>query len=163
MCYYFCMLIRKAETKDIDEILHLLSDVLELHVRIRPDIFESGHTKYTKKELIHKLNEENFHVYVGEISNKVVAYAMCVIELPKFTHTMKKVKTMYIDDIEVNPEYRGQGLGRELFEFLKKEAKRIGCYNITLNEWEGNDGARKFYEKLGMKPQKTTLEFILKH
>lgn len=156
------MLIRKAEIKDIDEILYLLSDVLELHVRIRPDIFESGHTKYTKEELINKLNEENFHVYVGEISNKVVAYAMCVIELPKFTHTMKKVKTMYIDDIEVNPDYRGQGLGRLLFEFLKEEAKRLGCYNITLNEWEGNDGAIKFYEKLGMKPQKTTLELILK-
>ena len=156
------MLIRKAEIKDIDEILYLLSDVLELHVRIRPDIFESGHTKYTKEELIIKLSEDNFHIYVGEISNKVVAYAMCVIELPKFTHTMKKVKTMYIDDIEVNPEYRGQGLGRELFEYLKEEAKRLNCYNITLNEWEGNDGARKFYEKLGMKPQKTTLELILK-
>ena len=156
------MLIRKAEIKDIDEILFLLSDVLELHARIRPDIFESGHTKYTKEELINKLCEENFHIYVGEISNKVVAYAMCIIELPKFTHTMKKVKTMFIDDIEVNPEYRGQGLGRELFEYLKEEAKRLNCYNITLNEWEGNDGARKFYEKLGMKPQKTTLELILK-
>ena len=156
------MLIRKAEIKDIDEILYLLSDVLELHARIRPDIFESGHTKYTKEELIAKLSEENFHVYVGEISNKVVAYAMCVIELPKFTHTMKQVKTMYIDDIEVNPNYRGQGLGRELFDYLKEEAKRLNCYNITLNEWEGNDGAKKFYEKLGMKPQKTTLELFLK-
>jgi len=156
------MLIRKAELKDIDDILYLLSDVLELHVRIRPDIFESGHTKYTKEELFNKLSEDNFYVYVGEISKKVVAYAMCIIELPKFTHTMKKVKTMYIDDIEVNPEYRGQGLGRELFEYLKEEAKRLNCYNITLNEWEGNDGARKFYEKLGMKPQKTTLELILK-
>ena len=128
-------------------------------MRIRPDIFESGHTK---EELMNKLNEENFHVYVGEISNKVVAYAMCVIELPKFTHTMKQVKTMYTDDIEVNPNYRGQGLGRELFEYLKEEAKRLNCYNITLNEWEGNDGAREFYEKLGMRSQKTTLELILK-
>ena len=156
------MLIRKAETKDIDDILYLLSDVLELHAQIRPDIFESGHTKYTKEELIDKLSEENFYVYVGELDNKVVAYAMCKLELPSFTNTMKPIRTLFIDDIEVNPIYRGQGLGRELFEFLKGEAKRLGCYNITLNEWEGNDGARKFYEKLGMKPQKTTLEFILK-
>ena len=156
------MLIRKAQIKDIDDILYLLSDVLELHAKIRPDIFESGHTKYTKEELIDKLNEDNFYIYVGEISNKVVAYAMCIVETPKFVHTMKNIKTMYIDDIEVNPSYRGQGLGRELFEFLKEEAKCLNCYNITLNEWEGNEGARKFYEKLGMKPQKTTLEFIIK-
>lgn len=44
----------------------------------------------------------------------------------------------------------------------KAEAKRLGCYNITLNEWEGNEGARKFYERLGMEPQRTTLELILK-
>ena len=156
------MLIRKAEIKDVDDILYLLSDVLELHAKIRPDIFESGHTKYTKEELEALLSVDNFHVYVGEISNKVVAYAMCKIEYPPFTHTMKRIKTMYIDDIEVNPDYRGQGLGRKLFEFLKGEATRLDCYNITLNEWEGNEGARKFYEKLGMKPQKTTLEYILK-
>lgn len=156
------MLIRKAEIKDIDDILYLLSDVLEIHAKIRPDIFLSGHTKYTKEELIDKLSEDNFYVYVGETSNKVVAYAMCAIETPKFVHTMKPIKSMYIDDIEVNPDFRGQGLGRELFEFLKEEAKRLNCYNITLNEWEGNDGARAFYEKLGMKPQKTTLELILK-
>ena len=100
-CYPIDMLIRKAEIKDIDDILYLLSDVLELHAKIRPDIFESGHTKYTKEELIAKLSEDNFRVYVGEISNKVVAYAMCVIETPKFVHTMKPIKTMYIDDIEV--------------------------------------------------------------
>ena len=99
------MLIRKAEIKDIDDILYLLMDVLEIHAKIRPDIFESGHTKYTKEELISKLNEDNFFIYVGEISNKVVAYAMCVIETPKYVNTMKPIKSMYIDDIEVNPSY----------------------------------------------------------
>ena len=156
------MLIRKAELKDIEDILYLLSDVLELHASIRPDIFISGKTKYTKEELVNKLSEDNFYVYVGEISNKVVGYVMCELQHPQFNNTMRQIKTLYIDDLEVNPSYRGQGLGRELFEFIKGEAKRLNCYNITLNEWEGNDRARKFYDKLGMKPQKTTIEYILK-
>ena len=40
-------------------------------------------------------------------------------------------------------------------------AERLGCYNITLNVWAGNDGAQKFYEAMGMKPRKTMLETIL--
>ena len=156
------MLIRKAELKDIDDILYLLSDVLEIHAKIRPDIFVSGNTKYTKEELINKLNGDNYFIYVATIDDKVVGHIMYFIETPQFRHTMKPIKTLFIDDLEVNPNYRGQGIGRVLFDFIKEEAKRLDCYNITLNEWEGNDNARKFYEKLGMKPQKTTLELILK-
>ena len=155
------MLIRKAEIKDIDDILYLLSDVLEIHAKIRPDIFISGHTKYNKEELINKLNEDNYFIYVATIDDKVVGHIMYYIETPKFTHTMKQVKSLFIDDLEVNKDYRGQGIGRSLFDFIKEEASRLNCYNITLNEWEGNDGARKFYEKLGMKPQRTILEYIL--
>ena len=29
------------------------------------------------------------------------------------------------------------------------EAKRLGCYEVTLNVWAGNTSAEKFYEKMG--------------
>ena len=48
-----------------------------------------------------------------------------------------------------------------LFEHVKTYAKAGGFYNITLNVWECNPGARKFYESLGFKPQKTGMETIL--
>ena len=38
----------------------------------------------------------------------------------------------------------------------------IGCHNITLNVWEGNDPALSFYRKMGMQVQKTTMEVVLK-
>ena len=38
----------------------------------------------------------------------------------------------------------------------------MGCYEVTLNVWEGNDTARRFYEKMGMVPKETQMEFILK-
>ena len=42
-----------------------------------------------------------------------------------------------------------------------KNAKSIGCYNMTLNVWEGNDPACSFYKNMGMKVQKTGMEVIL--
>ena len=40
-------------------------------------------------------------------------------------------------------------------------AKVCGCYNVTLNVWAGNDSALKFYEKVGLKVQKTGMEKVL--
>ena len=45
------MRIRRASKKDIEGVNRLLSQVLEIHANIRPDIFISGTKKYTDIEL----------------------------------------------------------------------------------------------------------------
>ena len=52
------MTIRRAAEKDIPQVLALLSQVLELHAEIRPDIFIPGTTKYTTEELAAMLKDE---------------------------------------------------------------------------------------------------------
>ena len=71
------------------------------------------------------------------------------------------IKTLYIDDICVDEGHRRMNIGTMLFEYVKEYAKTNGFYNITLNVWECNPGAGKFYEALGFKPQKTCMETIL--
>jgi ribosomal protein S18 acetylase RimI-like enzyme len=46
-------------------------------------------------------------------------------------------------------------------EHVKKEAAERGCYEITLNVWEGNDSARRFYESMGFGIKETQMEMIL--
>lgn len=41
------------------------------------------------------------------------------------------------------------------------EAKKSGCYHITLNVWSLNEEAQRFYEKCGLKPLKTVMEQVL--
>ena len=45
--------------------------------------------------------------------------------------------------------------------FKPNTTKYIGCNNITLNVWDGNDPALNFYRNMGMKVQKTTMEIHL--
>ena len=52
------MNIRRAEKKDTGKILKLLGEVLEIHSKIRPDIFISGTTKYTENQLAEKFNDD---------------------------------------------------------------------------------------------------------
>jgi ribosomal protein S18 acetylase RimI-like enzyme len=70
--------------------------------------------------------------------------------------------SLFIDDLCVDASARGQHIGEQLFEHVKSEAKRLGCYEVTLNVWEGNDSARGFYDKMGLKVKESMMEFILK-
>ena len=49
---------------------------------------------------------------------------------------------------------RGKHVGKALYEFVRDYAKSIGCNNITLNVWEGNEPAQLFYRSMGMQVQK---------
>ena len=61
----------------------------------------------------------------------------------------------------VDENARGQHVGRSLYEYVRGYAQSIGCNNITLNVWNGNEPAWRFYNSMGMQVQKTTMEVIL--
>ena len=156
------MKIRTAQEKDIDKILALLSQVLELHAAIRPDIFVPGTTKYSHDELKAMFREENRRIYVAvEDKDEVLGYAFCELRSQKNRDNLVPFTSIYIDDLCVDETIRGQHIGKELFEQVRKEASAMGCFEITLNVWEGNDTARKFYDSMGFKPKSTTMEYIL--
>ena len=74
---------------------------------------------------------------------------------------MVQFKSLFIDDLCVDQQARGQHIGESLFEHVKKEARKMGCYEVTLNVWSGNTSAEKFYEKMGMKTKERQMEYIL--
>jgi ribosomal protein S18 acetylase RimI-like enzyme len=76
-------------------------------------------------------------------------------------HLLQDIKTLYIDDICVDETARGKHIGKALYEYVRDYAKSIGCNNITLNVWEGNDRAMGFYRQMGYTPRKTVMEKLL--
>ena len=157
------MTIRRANENDIPRLLELLEQVLQVHADIRPDIFIPGTTKYTNEELAQMIKDDTKPIYVAADENdNCLGYAFCQLQEQPFSNNMVPFKSLFIDDLCVAADTRGMHVGSALFEFAKEEAKRLGCYELTLNVWEGNDSARHFYEKMGMKPKETMMEYILK-
>lgn len=157
------MALRRAEERDIKDILRLLVQVNMVHHSGRPDIFLGPATKYTAEELQEMLSDELRPIFVltdGEDA-RVLGYAFCKIELPPEDHILTPVKGLYIDDICVDEESRGQRIGSRLYAYVTDYARSIGCYHVTLNVWECNPGAKRFYESLGMDVMKTTMEQLL--
>lgn len=153
--------IRRAQNCDIDKTMILLGEVLELHAEIRPDIFISGTTKYTREELQAIFDNDGTPVFVAVDGSEVVGYAFCVMKRQPFSTNMRDFSTLFIDDLCVDKNCRGKHVGTLLFEYVKQYAKEHGCYDVTLNVWEGNDNARRFYEKMGMFVKETQMEILL--
>ena len=156
------MNIRRAEKKDIPQIIELLGQVLQIHADIRPDIFIPETTKYTNDELEQMIKDEMKPIYVAVNENDMcVGYAFCQLKEQPFSNNMVQFKSLFIDDLCVDKSTRGQHIGEQFFEYVKSEAKRMGCYEVTLNVWAGNTSAEKFYEKMGLKTKERQLEYIL--
>ena len=155
-------MIRKAEERDIPRIMELLGQVLQIHADIRPDIFIPGTTKYTVDELKELLKNKEKPIYIAANEADVwVGYAFCQLQEQPFSNNMVQFKSLFIDDLCVDQQARGQHIGESLFEYVKNEANRMNCYEVTLNVWAGNASAEKFYEKMGMTTKERQMEYIL--
>lgn len=153
-------MIRKANKNDIGRIIELLHQVNMVHHEIRPDLFKSYTTKYNEQELEALLDNDSNPIFVYD-DGEVLGHAFCQITDVKSHKLLQDAKTLYIDDICVDEKARGKHVGKALYEFVRDYAKSIGCYNMTLNVWEGNEPALSFYKNMGMKVQKTGMEEII--
>ena len=155
------MLIRRAVEGDIADIDRLLYQVAAVHNKIRPDLFKEGSKKYTDDELKEIIKDDSRPIFIADEDGEVLGYAFCEIQKHVNDGALNDFTGLYIDDLCVDELKRGRHTGRALFEHVKDYAKEIGCHNLTLNVWTGNTDAEIFYEKQGLKPQKTTLETLL--
>ena len=154
-------IVRKAVPEDIPAILKLLVQVNMVHHNGRPDLFNGPTTKYTEDELREILLRDETPVFVcADENDRVLGHGFCIMQHAG-GRLMVEHDTLYIDDICVDAEARGLGVGRALYDHILEYAREKNCYNVTLNVWSCNPGAMAFYEKLGLTPYKVGMEVIL--
>lgn len=83
--------------------------------------------------------------HVAELDGKVVGIAVWFFNYSTWTGR----HGIYLEDLFVDPEIRGAGIARALFEALAGEAKAHDCARLDWNVLDWNDLAKGFYRKLG--------------
>ena len=106
------------------------------------------------KNILKKILEnENHIIHVAELNGKIVGSTTLLIE-QKFIHEGGFVG--HIEDVVVNKEFEGQGIGMKLVLSLLDVAKEKKCYKTILN---CEDKLIPFYEKIGFKQKSTEMRF----
>ena len=156
------MEIRRAREQDMEGINRLLKQVCMVHHKGRPDLFKYGAKKYTDDQLRAIIHDDSSPIFTAlDEKGNVAGYAFCIFQQHLDSNILTDIKTLYIDDLCVDENLRGQHIGRSLYEAVLAFAQKQGCYNVTLNVWSLNEPAMKFYEACGLKPQKIGMEVIL--
>lgn len=154
--------VRRAKKNDIARILELLVQVDMVHHNGRPDLFKGPATKYNETELEEIIADDSTPVFVCvDANDNVTGHAFCVHKQVLNDSVLTDIRTLYIDDICVDEKARGLGVGKALYNYVIDYARKEEFYNVTLNVWSCNPGAIKFYESMGLKPQKIGMELVL--
>lgn len=134
--------IRRATRKDVDAIHEL---VVELAVATGMQ----HKVKSTSADfLAHGFGADpHFHALVAEKNGRIIGLCLYFYEFS----TWLGRPGIYIQDLVVRSEVRSAGLGRQLVAETVRVAQQKGATHLRLSVDANNEGAIRFYQKLGMK------------
>jgi GNAT superfamily N-acetyltransferase len=129
--------IRRAEKRDCPRMLELVHELAAFERA--PD-----EVSVTLEHFEESGFGENpvYWAFVAEAGDKVVAFALYYIR-----YSTWKGQRMYLEDILVTEQYRGNKIGKMLFDRLVEEAKEKNLQGIAWQVLEWNEPAIKFYQK----------------
>ena len=106
-------------------------------------------------DLIELFEEHNSITFAYcQDNNKIIGIAlMC-------TYTVISGEKGWIEDVVVETEYRGKGLGRKLMNKLLEVAKEKNLSQVLLFSGSHRTAARHLYTELGFQPKNSQLYFL---
>jgi GNAT superfamily N-acetyltransferase len=86
-----------------------------------------------------------FDAFLAEVEGRAVGYAL-VFETYS---TLRAQPSLYLEDLFVQPEWRGRGAGMALLREVAAEALRRGCGRVDWVVLDWNRIAIDFYDRVG--------------
>ncbi len=132
--------IRPAERTDlplIAQLIRALAEYEKLAHEVRFDEAVLGRHLFGERPMA--------EVVIGELDGKAQGFAL-------FFHnfsTFEGLPGIYLEDLFVQPEARGAGLGKALLTHLAVLAAERGCARLEWSVLDWNEPAIGFYKRLG--------------
>lgn len=131
------MIISRGELKHLSQVHSLINELA---------VFEKEPNAVINS--IQSLEEDFrgklYDFFVVLDNNDVVGFALYYMR-----YSTWKGKSFYLEDFYIQPQFRNNGIGKELFSKCVVEARAIGCYQMNWQVLDWNKGAIRFYERIG--------------
>ena len=132
---FIFMDIRPAETNDLGAIYELIREF---------SIFQKTpeKVKISLKQMV--ADQDDFKCLVAVNKDKIIGFASYY-----FAYHSWSGKAIYLDDLYVQPEYRGQNIGNQLFDAVMEIGKQTNCIKMKWLVSHWNTKAQEFYQSRG--------------
>lgn len=152
------IMVRYAENSDYEMVEVLMKQVQQLHVEWRPDIYKMGATVLPKNIYEKAVAEKNF--LVAELEGNVVGLLFFYVYHRENDNSVTR-DVLFVDSMAVHENFRGQGIGHALFDYVKAMAKEKHIDAIELSVNAKNTDAMAMYRKYGFGEKSMTMEMVL--
>jgi len=143
-------MIRLATKEDTQRIGEMWLEMVNHHRQFDAIMFNASEkgAEFYQQNIANRLNDPNTRVLIAEEDGQVVGYVLGMIA-DIMAEVFMPVRSGFLADIYVMPEYRRQGIGKDLVErlILWFQSKDIKYY-----EWhvaQKNQNAVKFWQAMG--------------
>ena len=115
------------------------------------------HLIATSRQIREALSEPDprLHALIASMEGVAIGFATYY---PLYSTFAGKTK-YYMEDLYVEPDFRGRGIARKLVAALAEEAQKSGCAGLEWKVLDWNEEAISFYRGIGAKPIKTWLSY----
>jgi GNAT superfamily N-acetyltransferase len=132
------VIIKKVNSENFGDFLFLVDKLAEYEGLSPPDEEAKGRLR---KDCLS--DKPKYEAFIGKVGEKYASYVIYFFTYSSFL----ALPTLFLEDVFVLEEYRRQGMGKKMFDFLKETAKREGCGRIEFTVLKWNKSAQEFYEK----------------
>ena len=130
--------IRALQEKDKNQWLKLWAGYLEFY----KSTISSEQTELTWRRLIN--NEQKMFGFVAETEEGVIGFTHCLFRPSTWTET----DYCYLEDLFIDPNIRGKGIGRALMNRVIELAKEKKSKRVYWTTQEFNKTARVLYDSI---------------
>lgn len=135
-------IIRPARPEDVPAILGLVKE-LAIYEK-EPDAVRATESDFTAA-LFPEKGSANTFTHVAEVDGVVVGMALWYLTFSTWTG----VNGIWLEDLYVQPEHRGSGLGKELLATLARVCVERGYQRLEWWVLDWNEPSIGFYRSLG--------------
>ena len=136
--------IRTPRASDADRVVELLDYIAQIHREGRPDLFIGSGGKFDREAVLALFADEHSPVFVADDGETVVGYIICRLRSTPSNPSLRPIRTLYVEDLCVDPAHAGRGVGSALLRLAKE-------HTPTLLYFGAQPGVEAFYEKNGCK------------
>ena len=131
--------LRETSENDLSLILGFIKEIAEYEkLSNAVDATEESLKKYV-------FEKRRAEVLIVEKDENPIGYVVYFYNFSTFTGT----SGLYLEDVFIRSEYRGMGLGKQIFKILGKLAREEGCKRMEWVCLNWNEPSKKFYKGLG--------------
>ena len=139
-------MLELARPCDRKAVNALAKQIHDLHVSWRPDIFEPAEEMYPEERFRDAVQQRQ--LYVARVGGLIAGYALLKMRSYDWPGVVRR-KVMEVEELCVDENCRGQGIGTEMLAEIRALAKAFGCTDLQLSVYPQNDDAVCFYQKCG--------------